>query len=222
MKIILTTVGTRGDIEPFLAIGEMLHRENHHVICAFPEQFRVLVEESDLAFRSLGNKFIEMLNSNVGRQVMGSGGSGLQKFRAILKLVKMQKSVNAELISRQYEIIQEEMPDRIIRNGKAIYPVIWEVENPGKTTYVSAIPYLHYIKGHTHVAFNSNYGEFLNKLTYKLADWGLLRTIVATAKNLKSPEINKGRYRNILRDQKIIYTISPSLLPRPHYWPENM
>ena len=36
MKIILTSVGTRGDMEPFLVIGELLENNGHEVICGFP------------------------------------------------------------------------------------------------------------------------------------------------------------------------------------------
>ncbi len=65
MKIILISIGTRGDMEPFLSIGEILKEKGHQVICAFPEQFRDLAEKSNLEFDSPGSKFIEMLDSDV-------------------------------------------------------------------------------------------------------------------------------------------------------------
>jgi len=34
MKILLISIGTRGDMEPFLAIGEILKEKGHQVICA--------------------------------------------------------------------------------------------------------------------------------------------------------------------------------------------
>ena len=37
MKIVLIYVGTRGDMEPFIALGEMLKENGHDVTCAFPE-----------------------------------------------------------------------------------------------------------------------------------------------------------------------------------------
>jgi UDP:flavonoid glycosyltransferase YjiC (YdhE family) len=84
MKIILISIGTRGDMEPFLAIGEILKEKGHHVICAFPEQFRNLVdgENSNMEFASLGTKFIKMLDSDVGKAAMGGSGSGLKKLLA--------------------------------------------------------------------------------------------------------------------------------------------
>jgi sterol 3beta-glucosyltransferase len=54
MKIILTSIGTRGDIEPFLAIGIFLKEKGHQVICAFSERFRELTESCNLEFASLG------------------------------------------------------------------------------------------------------------------------------------------------------------------------
>jgi len=63
MKIILTSIGTRGDIEPFLAIGKILKEKGHQVICAFSEQFRELTENCDIEFASLGKKMMIYLKA---------------------------------------------------------------------------------------------------------------------------------------------------------------
>ena len=65
MKIILLSIGTRGDMEPFLSLGEILLEKGHQAICAFPEQFRDLAKESNMEFASLGTKFIEIFDSDV-------------------------------------------------------------------------------------------------------------------------------------------------------------
>jgi UDP:flavonoid glycosyltransferase YjiC (YdhE family) len=36
MKVILCSIGTRGDIEPFLAIAQLLSSKKWEVLCAFP------------------------------------------------------------------------------------------------------------------------------------------------------------------------------------------
>jgi sterol 3beta-glucosyltransferase len=219
----LLSVGTRGDIEPFLAIGEILKEKGHQVICAFPEQFRDITEESDLQFFSLGKRFIEMLDSADGKAATGGSGSGLKKFLAYIRLARNQADINKELVYKQYELIENEQPDRIIYNGKAIYPIIWELKHRGRTIFVSPLPYMHYVKGHTHVAFNSNFGTLLNKLTFSLAHFGMVTTVMITRKWLKiKDKINRKQIRNILRNNKSIYTISPSLFPRPGYWNKNL
>lgn len=223
LKIILTSVGTRGDMEPFLAIAEILEEKGHQVICAFPDQFRDLVEDAGHEFASLGTKFIEMLKSDLGKEALGGSGSGLRKLLAYIKIAFKQGTVNKEFVSKQYEIIEAEKPDRIVHNGKAIFPVIWSIAHPGKTTLISPVPYLHYVKGHTHLAFNSNYGEYLNKMTFALANYGLVKTLVNSLKYLNStPSISPKQIKNALSVNKVVYTISPSLFARPTYWPDHM
>ncbi|MEJ2305107.1 MAG: glycosyltransferase, partial [Anaerolineales bacterium] len=140
MKIILLSIGTRGDMEPFIAIGEILKEKGHQVICAFPEQFRDLAEDTNMEFASLGTKFIEMLDSDIGKAAMGGGGSGLTKFLANIKLASHQTEINRELVSKQFEIIESQDPDRVVYNGKAIYPIIWGFNNRGKNILVCPLP----------------------------------------------------------------------------------
>ena len=222
MKIVLTSVGTQGDIEPFIAIGELLHKNGHQVICAFPEQFEKLATDADLEFRSLGAKFIELLNSKEGKGAMG-GASGFAKFIATLKLAFKQGAANKELLIYQREIIDMEKPDRVVYNGKAIYPIIWHILTGGKVVFVSPIPYMHYVKGNTHIAFNSDYGEFFNKLTFSLANFGMIATIRTGMKWLKiSTKLPRKELLNVINFGDSIYTISPTLFPRPKEWPDNL
>ncbi|UTW62406.1 glycosyltransferase family 1 protein [bacterium SCSIO 12741] len=223
MKIILTSIGTRGDMEPFLAIAEILKGRGHQVICLFPEQFRNLAEDSGFEFASLGSEFIEMLDSPAGRIAMGGGPFGFKKMRAYLKLVSLQKEVNKKMILLQEKIIETEQPDRIVHNGKVMYPIIWGLENKNRRILVTPVPYLHYVKDHAHVAFNKNYGPFINKLTYQLANFGLIKTISGSVKWLSNPKkLKTGAIKRALFENRAIYTVSPSLFKRPNYWGENL
>jgi UDP:flavonoid glycosyltransferase YjiC (YdhE family) len=82
---------------------------------------------------------------------------------------------------------------------------------------------MHYVKDHAHIAFNKNFGPFINKLTYQIANFGLIRTIagslkwVSTSKKIRTRDIKRELFEN-----KAIYTISPSLFERPEYWKENL
>lgn len=209
-------------MEPFLAIGKLLQKRGHRVIAAFPEQFRYLAEKCNIEFASLGSKFIELLDSELGKNALGGSGAGFKKFTAYMKLAHKQNEINRELVNCQYEIVQKEKPDRIIYNGKSVYPIIWEVKNMKKSILISPVPYLHFVKNHAHVAFNRNFGDFFNKLTYCLADFGLLVTLIITIKWLKISEVTKKQISDSIHNRKVIYTISPSLFPRPSTWNENL
>ena len=134
-----------------------------------------------------------------------------------------QTEANKELVHKQFEIIESEKPYRIVYNGKAVYPILWELKHPGKTVFVSPLPYMHYVKGHTHVAFNSDFGTFFNKLTFSLAHFGLVTTVKIAQKWLKIKEkISRKHIRQVIRYGQTIYTISPALFSRPDYWHENL
>ena len=49
MKILLTSIGTRGDMEPFLALAELLNERGHDVICllqSYVERRLLFLDES--------------------------------------------------------------------------------------------------------------------------------------------------------------------------------
>jgi UDP:flavonoid glycosyltransferase YjiC (YdhE family) len=82
---------------------------------------------------------------------------------------------------------------------------------------------LHYVKGHPFLVFSKNYGEYFNKLTFKLYDFGVVTTTMIVKKWLQiNDKITRKQLKNIIHSRKFIYTISPSLFPRPSYWESNV
>jgi len=224
MKIMLVSVGTRGDMEPFLAIGEILKKHGHEITCLFPYQFENLVANSGFKFHSLGSKFIELLQTAEGKKAMSGGKFGFKKLKAYAKLISKQGAANKEITQNQEKYIEQENPDLILHHTKAIYPILWETKNKNKTVVISPVPYLNYVKGHSHLVFNSNFGNIINKLTYKLVNSGIIYNTFFTQKYLKiqKQRISKKTIKNILKNQKTIYSISPSIFPQPSYWNDNV
>ena len=221
MKIILTAIGTQGDVEPFLALGNILKEKGHHVICAFSEQFRELTKSNELDFASLGSRLYELNNSKAGIIAMG-GGKGLKKTFAFLKIAVNSSRLNKEKETKLYELIKKEKPDRVLYNSKTTYPLIWEYSHPGKSTFLSPFPYLNYVKGHSMLVFRKNYTEFLNKLTYKLYDFGTATAALSVKKGLPDQvKMKRRELKEIVRRRRFIYTISPSLFARREYWESN-
>jgi UDP:flavonoid glycosyltransferase YjiC (YdhE family) len=210
-------------MEPFLAIGNIFREKGHQVCCAFPEQFRNLAEDANMEFHSLGSSFIEMLESNTGKAALGGSSSGFRKFAANVKLARDSTAINKELLFKQQDIIEREVPDRILYNGKAIYPILWGLNNPGHNVLICPVPYMHYVRDKTHLAFNSNYGLLLNRLTFSLANFGMVTTTMLSKKWLKMDQsINRKQVKASLSSHKAVYTISPTLFPRPAYWSEHL
>jgi len=222
MKIILTAIGTRGDIEPLLAIGKILKEKGHQVICAFSEQFKELTENCDLEYASLGKKIDDLTESDAGKTALG-GAPGIKKVLAFIKVALNQKAANKEKEIKLYELIKQEKPDRVVYNSKTTYPIIWEHKNRGRTTFLSPFPYFHYVKGHPLLVFSKDYGDYFNKWTYKLYGFGVVTTTMIVKKWLQiNDKITREQLKNIIHSRKFIYTISPSLFSRPSNWESNV
>ncbi len=70
MKIAILTYGTRGDVQPFMALGTALMACGHDVLLACPDNFAAWVEGHGLAFRSIGvdmQAFVQSPEARKGR-----------------------------------------------------------------------------------------------------------------------------------------------------------
>lgn len=221
MKIVLFSIGSRGDIEPFLALGELLKSKGHQVICSFPENFRSLAIDTALEFFPLSEEFLELIEGDEAKMAMG--GKGLKKIGAMIRLYKLSKGVNKELVIQQKELIDKEQPDRILYGGKAIYPLIWGLSHPGRSIFISPVPCLTlYTKEHPHIGFKGKHGPAFNKLTYTLANLGLTKHVISTMKRAGLHlGVNGREIKRELHTRKTIYLVSSTIFPRPDYWPPN-
>jgi UDP:flavonoid glycosyltransferase YjiC (YdhE family) len=61
-KIVITTCGTRGDIQPLIALARALIRRGNQVLIAAPPEHGAWVENCGCPFQALGSDFTEMLS----------------------------------------------------------------------------------------------------------------------------------------------------------------
>lgn len=229
MKVILFSLGTRGDMEPFLAIAQILKKRNCNVLCVFPDQFRGVVEEAGLGFEGLGKDFLELLEGIEGKKLMGAQGSFFARAKTLIKVSKAMMKVHKKMISLQHDIIAKQDPDKVLYHSKCLYPVVWGMANPGKAILVSPLPcILHETKHRSVLGMkgNANLGTTLNRFSYWLAN--TVRSIVINKhtkryhSELDGVKFSPSKIKNALVEEiKTFYTFSPSLFPRPTYWPSQ-
>ncbi|MCE7056195.1 glycosyltransferase [Algoriphagus sp. AGSA1] len=64
MKTLFAAIGTRGDIEPFLAQAEIFAEAGHEIICLFPDQFRENLTQLGYEFVAFDKGFLQLLDLN--------------------------------------------------------------------------------------------------------------------------------------------------------------
>jgi len=66
-------MGSRGDVEPFLALAAGLRRRGHPVVVATHAEFAALVTGADVEFAELGGNPREALSSPQGQRMLADG-----------------------------------------------------------------------------------------------------------------------------------------------------
>jgi len=222
MKALLFSIGTRGDIEPFLAIAQLLKERDWNVICIFPEQFRKTVEDMGIPFQGFSREFLDMLDSKGGKMFMGGHGSILTRMGFLVKMARVGIKLSKSFLVLQHSIQKEENPDRVLYHPKCNYSLLWGMANPSKSIMVSPIPgTAHAIK---HLTILGNYGRVLNTLSFYVSN--ALKAILLKKFSKKYRKDYPGLKisfssikRAMLKKEKTLYTISSSLFARPDYWP---
>lgn len=222
MRIILTSLGTRGDIEPFLAIGELLKEQGHEVICAFESEFESLVIESRMEFLSLDGGISHALLKDRLSHTLKEKFS-LRKLGEYRRLYLDGLAYSRELVYRQSQVVSEVKPDKVIYSGLTNYPVIWSMDHPGKAILLLPVPFLyHYVQNHSFLLFRTDFGPMINKWTYRFAHYLISQGIALSARKSNIEEkTNASKIRKFLKRNKTIYTISRALFPQPDYWEDH-
>jgi len=219
MKVILFSIGTRGDIEPFVAIAQLLQERGCEVICVFPEQYRKTVEKSGLSFKGFSRDILDLMESKESKMFFGKQGSLFNRIRILPGIARRSLKIAKDSLSFQHRIQMEEMPDVILYHPKCNYSVLWGMSRTCKTILIN--PTVDPLTD-----LGRNYGKFFNKLKFHMIyAMKAVSLKMASRKFKKDYRATKIRVSTIkkamLEKEKTIYTLSPALFSKPTYSPLN-
>jgi UDP:flavonoid glycosyltransferase YjiC (YdhE family) len=116
LRISIQTLGTRGDVQPYLALALGLMRRGHDVQLAAPAQFAGLVQANGVWFAPLPGEFLALLDTPEGKAAVG-GGRG---FSAGFKLLKQVKPLIRRLLDEEWAVVRAFRPDLIVYHPKSL------------------------------------------------------------------------------------------------------
>ncbi|MFN3401527.1 MAG: glycosyltransferase, partial [Ferrovibrio sp.] len=116
MRIAIQTLGTRGDVQPYIALAKGLVRRGHDVQIAAPVQFASFVAAHAIPFIGLPGEFLALMDSEEGKAAIG-GGRG---FSAGLKLLKYVRPLMVQLLEAETAAVRSFDPDLILHHPKSL------------------------------------------------------------------------------------------------------
>ena len=219
MRFSIHTLGTRGDMQPYLALGRGLRRRGHDVLVVAPAQFEAMAREEGIGFAALPAEFLDILNSPEAREAIGKSKPG---FGAGFKLLKHYRGLMRPVLDIEWQSARDFAPDAILYHAKALgaphvatrlgVPSFLTSPLPGFTP-TSAFP--------TPVLPFAHLGP-LNRISHALMIHGGSIMFAKGIKQWRAEALGLPQRGKAAPDAGTLYGYSPHVLPKPADWGEDV
>jgi sterol 3beta-glucosyltransferase len=223
MKITIFAAGSRGDIQPCIALSRGLQRAGYSVKLAAPEDFAGFIQKHEVDFYPLRGDVQKIMASDTGRKFMETGGANpIKSMRAMRTMIA---PVIMRMVEDAYAACRE--TDALICLGvfspfgqsiaEAVHIPNINLEPtpllPTKAFPAPSWPIQRNLGGlHNH----------LSGIAMLLVVWEWYRPFVHDfRKRLRLPACNAARFYHALRSTPMLDAYSPSIIPHPADWPDS-
>jgi len=216
MKVSILTLGSLGDVQPYVALGKALIQKGHHVCICTGNSFRLFVESNKIAFYPAHVDFMEILATPEGKAIFN--GNPIKSYGYI-------KNFLYPAFRKTFDDFYEasKNADMIICHPKAmVAPDIADALGI-PCIHMPPVPILYPTTEFPCIAVTAkkNFGSKLNKLSYRAINYSespYLKDINDfREKTLHLTKRKTGTYSNF-DNQPIIYPMSPSLFSDVKSW----
>jgi len=203
MRIAILTVGSRGDVQPGIALGVGLQRSGHEVVLAAHKDFEDLVTAEKLEFAIMpGGLNEEELESHENREELLR-----QRMRAVLDICDGAEAIAyTSLAFTAYHVAEKlgALPIRML-----FVPEVM----------TGSFPSVHARVSRTYGSYHSRLSHAIEKLSHWAVLWRPMNRVRGEILDLPGiplwgPDIRMRRER-----VPALLSASPALLPRPDDWP---
>lgn len=220
MRILILTAGTRGDVQPFIALGAGLQEAGHTVTLCTSNRFQPMIAEHGLQPAPMDDRLLQLGETDQGRAAIEGGGNPLS-------LLKLVRPLLRQLLDDAWAAVSG--AEAIIYHPKALagYHIAEKLRIPGYLslplpflvpTGAFPIPLLPQLR----------LGAWLNRRTYainRLIALPYIGIINDWRRQLGLPP--RSRVANDLiqpdgRPVPVLYPYSTSVVPRPDDWPAHV
>lgn len=223
MKIVILTIGSMGDVRPYLALGAGLKAAGFEVTLASHQEFESLIRSQGLDFAPIRGNPREILQSHEGQALLQSG-------KDILKFARRMRLAAAELF--------EQTCDDCLAASQGADALILSILAAGLGSMIARSLKIKTILGFLQPltptgAFASMtlptlyLGGFLNRLSHSLTREVFWQVFREPLDKWGRSQLGLGAerfaaYSKLERQSLVLYGYSRFLVPRPADWRSNI
>lgn len=228
-RLLLCTYGSRGDVEPFIALAKGLQAAGHQVLLATSERFCDFAQEHGVPFYPMSDASLALITSPDGRAMLEGGTGWCRRIAAGVRLSRLSGPINDTLMRQTWAAAQAFVPTVIVFHAK-LFAAPHIAEKLGIPAYLGALQPMYAATGaFPAMGFPELRIPGYNRLTYALVrrSIGLFRRAVNRFRHavLNLPPIRSGT--DVLFPPgaggiPVLHAYSGAVLPRPTDWPSDV
>jgi sterol 3beta-glucosyltransferase len=223
MKITILTAGSRGDTQPYIALGLALQKAGHPVRIATFGNFKTLVESSGLEFYAVRGDVMQVTRSELGREAMSPDNP----LKVMLSFNQLKKLVGD---------LQQDFYNACIGTDAVVYhpgaAIGFFIAREMNIPAILATPYAFTpTTDYPSLLFYHlpRFGKIYNSLTHRIQAqifWSTASQAIREywQKRFGHPPANFGSpfSRQVTRRDPTVISYSEHVFPRPAGWPEHV
>ena len=227
MKVLIISLGSRGDVQPYMSLGLALKSSGHSVTVCTSAVFKSFITEHGLNYQYMNDDFIRLMNSDAGRQAVEDTINLMGAAKTTLKLFKRIKPILKQTLMDSWEAARAVDPDIMVMGSKGALaqPVAERLGVPS----VMAMPIPQFVPsaeipsvGFPHLKL----GGWYNLLTYRIVNLTMRlygRMLNRFRQDLLGLDKRPGSVGILQRTDgrpiPQLHCFSKHVVPRPTDWP---
>lgn len=219
MKINILTVGSRGDIQPYLALGVGLKTAGYEVRLTTHETFRELITSYGLDFFPIGGNVQAIVQGEAGQATIEAGRNPIKVLQGLTKALE---PLMAECLAQSWQSCQD--VDAIVSSGTAFWgdDIAQTLKLP---SFIGLLQPIDVTSEFPHpLAPTVNLGSIFNWLTYQFLNrfyWQLFKPSIEPWRQAQlglPPHKGCPFFSDRWHQLPKLYGFSPTIVPQPADW----
>lgn len=227
MRILIATIGTRGDVQPYVALGQSLKKAGHDVSMCTCEHFEPFIRENELDYSYVNNDLIDFMHTKEGKIILGNAGNFWQTMGSVASIIPKLGKLQERQMADVWQAARETSPDLIVYHPKSIGAPDFAEKLGVPCMLAFWLPLYVKTKNFPAMGFpDLPLGPGYRRLTY---------TCIRMVLSVMSRKVRKWRTRNGLSPNSpgfkmrlpdggsipVLHGFSRYVIPRPEDWPES-
>lgn len=230
MNILIMTLGSRGDVQPFVALGKGLQDAGHEVTVCAVSRFEDFVTEHGLKYAYMNDEILALIDSDEVREIMGNTTNVVGALNAMVKLAKQAGPLQRMMMEDTWKAAEQANPDLIIFHPKTYGGSLFAEKLGARSMLAPTLPQFIPTADFTAMGFpklplGGGYNRMTYSLTTRLTVLGVAQYTNRWRKEQGLKPLPMGA--NFLRKQAgewipVLHPLSKYVIPIPSDWDENV